>query len=143
MRAPSSIARLGPIQEPGEAVTRKTNFREDCCEALRLRPHRRCGLGIRARGGAAIPAAPNVLGGQRGPSLFEIAERIAGDTLERISADLGDCTRCKLHRQRHKIVFGVGNPRAESSSSSAKGRDRTKTCKASRSLAAPANFSRR
>ena len=49
----------------------------------------------------------------RGPSLFESAERIAGDTLERISADLGDCTRCKLHRQRHKIVFGAGNPHAE------------------------------
>ncbi len=49
----------------------------------------------------------------RGPSLFESAERIAGDTLERISADLGDCTRCKLHRHRHKIVFGAGNPHAE------------------------------
>ena len=49
----------------------------------------------------------------RGPSLFESAERIAGDTLERISADLGDCTRCKLHRHRNKIVFGVGNPHAE------------------------------
>jgi uracil-DNA glycosylase family 4 len=49
----------------------------------------------------------------RGPSLFESAERIAGDTLERISADLGDCTRCKLHRHRNKIVFGAGNPHAE------------------------------
>jgi len=33
--------------------------------------------------------------------------------LERVSSDLGECTRCKLHRHRNKIVFGVGNPRAE------------------------------
>lgn len=32
------------------------------------------------------------------------------DTLERICSDIGDCTRCKLHRGRNKIVFGVGNP---------------------------------
>ena len=59
------------------------------------------------------PAVPLVDVAVRGPSLFESAERIPGDTLERISADLGDCTRCKLHRHRNKIVFGVGNPRAE------------------------------
>jgi DNA polymerase len=47
------------------------------------------------------------------PSLFEASERVVGDTLEHISSDLGECTRCKLHRQRHKIVFGAGNPRAE------------------------------
>ena len=33
--------------------------------------------------------------------------------LKLIRADLGDCTRCKLHKGRTKIVFGVGNPRAE------------------------------
>lgn len=26
---------------------------------------------------------------------------------------LGDCTRCKLHRGRNRIVFGVGNPNAD------------------------------
>lgn len=31
-----------------------------------------------------------------------------------IRADLGDCTRCKLHRLgRRQIVFGVGNPNAD------------------------------
>jgi len=45
------------------------------------------------RGGAAAPAV---------------------ETLDFIRADLGDCTRCKLHRAgRHQIVFGAGNPRAE------------------------------
>lgn len=34
--------------------------------------------------------------------------------LKIIREDLGDCTRCKLHKQgRKQIVFGVGNPRAE------------------------------
>ena len=47
-----------------------------------------------------------------GPSLFE--ERIENDTLERIRADIGpNCTRCKLHKARTNIVFGVGNPKAE------------------------------
>ena len=31
-----------------------------------------------------------------------------------IREDIGDCTRCRLHKQgRKQIVFGVGNPRAE------------------------------
>ncbi len=34
--------------------------------------------------------------------------------LKIIREDLGDCTRCVLHKQgRKQIVFGVGNPRAE------------------------------
>lgn len=47
-----------------------------------------------------------------GISLFE--ERIDNDTLERIRSDIGPgCTRCKLHKARTNIVFGVGNPKAE------------------------------
>lgn len=37
----------------------------------------------------------------------------AGDTLDRIVADIGDCTRCRLSQARHKIVFGSGNPEAK------------------------------
>jgi uracil-DNA glycosylase family 4 len=33
--------------------------------------------------------------------------------LKLIREDLGDCTRCKLHKGRTNLVFGVGNPRAE------------------------------
>jgi len=47
------------------------------------------------------------------PSLFESIERVAGDTLPRIREDIGDCTRCKLHKGRTKIVFGTGNPNAD------------------------------
>jgi len=48
-----------------------------------------------------------------GPSLFEAVDRIADDTLLKVREDLGECTRCKLHSTRHKIVFGDGNPKAE------------------------------
>jgi uracil-DNA glycosylase len=47
-----------------------------------------------------------------GPSLFD--ERIENDSLERILKDIGpECTRCKLHKARKQVVFGVGNPKAE------------------------------
>ncbi len=46
-------------------------------------------------------------------SLFEAIDRVEGDTLPIISENLGECTRCRLHKQRNKIVFGAGNPRAE------------------------------
>jgi DNA polymerase len=67
---------------------------------------------------ARIPAAPSSprlpqLPVPSGPSLFETSDRIADDTLLKIREDLGQCTRCKLHKARHTIVFGDGNPRAE------------------------------
>ncbi len=47
-------------------------------------------------------------------SLFgEAPGRIEGETLPQIQADLGECTRCKLSRQRAHIVFGEGNPKAQ------------------------------
>jgi len=48
-----------------------------------------------------------------GPSLFEAVDKIANDTLLKVREDLGECTRCKLHSTRHKIVFGDGNPKAQ------------------------------
>jgi uracil-DNA glycosylase family 4 len=47
------------------------------------------------------------------PSLFDAMDRIPDDTLLKIREDLGDCTRCKLHHERNKIVFGDGNPKAD------------------------------
>jgi uracil-DNA glycosylase len=48
-----------------------------------------------------------------GPSLFESVDKIKDDTLPKIREDIGDCTRCKLHKGRNKIVFGDGSPKAE------------------------------
>jgi uracil-DNA glycosylase family 4 len=51
------------------------------------------------------------------PEVEAVPVTIARSTLEALAAireDLGDCTRCKLHRQgRKQIVFGVGNPSAD------------------------------
>ena len=54
-------------------------------------------------------------------SIFEVMapkpEQSVSDparALKMIREDLGDCTRCALHKQgRKQIVFGVGNPHAE------------------------------
>jgi uracil-DNA glycosylase len=35
------------------------------------------------------------------------------ETLEEIREDLGDCQRCRLARERNRIVFGDGNPGAK------------------------------
>ncbi len=35
------------------------------------------------------------------------------DTLERILSDIGDCTRCRLHKGRNKLVFGSGSSEAK------------------------------
>jgi DNA polymerase len=61
------------------------------------------------------PAPPrlDVFPAASGPSLFEAMNRIPDDTLLKIQTDLGDCTRCKLHRGRTKLVFGDGNPKAD------------------------------
>jgi uracil-DNA glycosylase family 4 len=36
----------------------------------------------------------------------------AGESLFQILTDIGDCRRCRLHEQRNKIVFGVGNEKS-------------------------------
>ena len=55
---------------------------------------------------APLPTAP-------APSLFDSADKVADDTLLKVREDLGECTRCKLHKHRHTIVFGDGSPKAE------------------------------
>jgi uracil-DNA glycosylase family 4 len=59
-----------------------------------------------ARSSASAPFA-------QAPSLFEASDRIAGDTFQLIRETIGDCTRCKLHKARTNIVFGVGSKKAE------------------------------
>jgi len=47
------------------------------------------------------------------PSLFEEVVTVKDDTLPKIREDLGDCTRCKLHKGRNKLVFGDGSATAQ------------------------------
>ena len=58
------------------------------------------------RSSAAVPFA-------QAPSLFEASDRIEDDTIQLIRETIGDCTRCKLHKARTNIVFGVGSVKAE------------------------------
>src|SRR6266700_1618598 len=58
---------------------------------------------------AKLPVLPTATG----PSLFEASDKILGDTLLKTREDLGECTRCKLHQTRNKIVFGDGSAKAE------------------------------
>jgi uracil-DNA glycosylase family 4 len=62
--------------------------------------------------GMKVPTAPVFAAKAPEISLFE--EKIENDSLEKIRTDIGpNCTRCKLHKARTNIVFGVGNPKAE------------------------------
>jgi DNA polymerase len=65
-----------------------------------------------ARKSAAAPApAANNLGAIVSHPELGVADPVAA--LKLIREDLGDCTRCKLHRGRTNLVFGVGNARAD------------------------------
>ena len=47
------------------------------------------------------------------PAMVELPSIVpAGDTLEKIREEIGDCKRCGLCQQRNKIVFGSGNEQA-------------------------------
>jgi uracil-DNA glycosylase family 4 len=61
---------------------------------------------------ASKPVVP-VLPVAAGPSLFEGSGKIPGETLLNVREDLGECTRCKLHKTRNKIVFGDGSAKAQ------------------------------
>src|SRR3984957_16264354 len=43
----------------------------------------------------------------------QAAESQGAEPLFRILEDIGDCRRCRLHEQRTKIVFGVGNEQSK------------------------------
>jgi DNA polymerase len=58
----------------------------------------------------AVTAASNLLAIASNPEQG-ISDPIAA--LKLIREDLGECTRCQLHKGRTKLVYGVGNPRAD------------------------------
>jgi uracil-DNA glycosylase family 4 len=57
---------------------------------------------------------PQGVGNRFADSAMVPVFRTAADALAGVRADIGDCTRCKLHTLgRKQIVFGVGNPEAD------------------------------
>jgi uracil-DNA glycosylase len=81
-------------------------------ETLRqyLRFYRDLGIETLYTGGPAerATATPGVP-----PSAPVFAAAPEDDSLERIVQDIGDCKRCRLCENRHKIVFGSGDPQAK------------------------------
>lgn len=65
-------------------------------------------------GGPAAPAPTESPAGLR-QSIEALVTRgsSAADRLQVLRDDIGACTRCKLHRGRNSLVFGVGNPAAD------------------------------
>jgi len=81
------------------------------------------GSGVAAQDSAVQAAQPNLIGEEptiKTRKVFSAPPQIAGAVpveeraaaLQAIREDLGDCTRCALHKGRNTIVFGVGNPAA-------------------------------
>ena len=67
----------------------------------------------RSRSGAADASPPPVtaLAAEAVPVVLHASQ---GEALAAVRADIGDCTRCKLHTLgRKQIVFGVGSPNAD------------------------------
>lgn len=62
-------------------------------------------------GARVTPVFEKPLGLPNHEAMLPILPSIApdGDSLALIRADIGDCTRCRLHKGRNKIVFGSGN----------------------------------
>ena len=89
---------IGSTQIPHEEPTLPKPLRKHDLQRLASAPPKPAPL--------PVPTSP-------GPSLFDAADKIVDDTLLRIREDLGECTRCKLHKHRHTIVFGDGNPNAQ------------------------------
>lgn len=82
--------------------------------AAEIQPESREEMSPRKAAAVAVPVVVE-------ENIFEVLaakpEQSAGNpvkALKIIREDLGDCTRCPLHKQgRKQIVFGVGNPEAE------------------------------
>jgi len=99
------------IDEP-TADTPKTAESSELASSLPSQPELREEMAARKPAIVAAVAEENIF-----DVLTPKPEQAVSDpkaALKLIREDLGDCTRCKLHKQgRKQIVFGVGNPRAE------------------------------
>jgi uracil-DNA glycosylase len=61
---------------------------------------------------SASPASSAQLRSAGEPELIVLPLAPAHDNLSKISEDIGDCKRCRLHEGRNRIVFGSGNEQA-------------------------------
>ena len=85
-------------------------------------PAKRSGLDSRAPDASKLPRPnlPNLpaspakdLFSRTGGQDTDVSKHDPLAVLREIQADMGECTRCRLHEGRSKIVFGSGNPSAK------------------------------
>ena len=62
--------------------------------------------------GAPLAAAPSASAGAPQRPLLEAPRRGAAPSLAEVREQLGECTRCRLHEGRTRLVFGDGDPDA-------------------------------
>ncbi|MGD0096453.1 MAG: uracil-DNA glycosylase [Terracidiphilus sp.] len=89
---PALLAQLAIGPEPDLEISESTSIPASFQEENAIPPRKQ------------LPAAPEIA------AVVPKAERAAA--LELIREEIGDCTRCALHKGRNKIVFGDGNPAA-------------------------------
>jgi uracil-DNA glycosylase len=80
-------------------------------EVLTAQPELREEMAPKKSAAVAVVAEENIFDIAAPKPEYSVADPVAA--LKLIREDLGDCTRCKLHKGRTNIVFGVGDPRAE------------------------------
>ena len=99
-RQPSSEAQLQGIREEGSTLVERNRK-----------------SAARGNQSTAMPSSTGTSGLHevidQSSAFFKTFATIPGETLSLIQEDLGECTRCKLHKTRNKIVFGDGNPKAK------------------------------
>ena len=107
----------GPLTETGPRMELSANLTDSNAvpheEFTLPKPVRKLEVGKSALAGSSEIPKVLLLPKASAPSLFEAVDKIVDDTLLKVRSDLGECTRCKLHKTRHSIVFGDGNPKAE------------------------------
>jgi uracil-DNA glycosylase len=112
--AASAVASAAAATAPPAEVVVQTIHAEETIEMPTPRVAAKAFAASAAASATPSSAAPSsLLPIVNGAGLFDSFESVANDSLTRIREDIGDCKRCKLHKARNKIVFGVGNPKAE------------------------------
>jgi DNA polymerase len=98
-------------REPAVANPSRTQDAENY-DSPSIRPEQRDLMTPRSKATIAVPVEENTFEVASPKAESGVADPV--QALRLIREDLGDCTRCPLHKQgRKQIVFGVGNSRAD------------------------------
>ncbi len=114
-RSSGSVERLEPVKQ-AESLPRRAEQKESRLAALPSLTKRERAAPAEGGAGGAPGSSPS---DERKPTaeraFIDISPRLeeTGETIESIRADIGNCTRCKLHTGRTQIVHTTGNFQAD------------------------------